>query len=98
MDLGGQSNFKMQWIGRGGTLVLLAEMCLYAYKTVLDLYNDAQLGSIRAIRRMPHHGRSVTGTRARRGNMQFQTTGAATLPVLSPGGRDRELMDPIAGH
>lgn len=72
----------------------LAAHLLLEHRASTEL--DAQLGSIRAIRRMPHHGRSVTGTRARRGNMQFQTTGAATLPVLSPGGRDRELMDPIA--
>lgn len=52
---------------------------------------------MRAVRRIPHHGRSVANPRTRRaGNMQYQSPGS-TLMVLSPGDRDREVMDPIAG-
>ena len=59
--------------------------------------NDVQLSGMRAVRRIPHHGRSVANPRTRRAsNMQYQTPGS-TLMVLSPGDRDRDAMDPIAG-
>lgn len=57
---------------------------------------DVQLSGMRAVRRIPHHGRSVANPRTRRAaNMQYQPPGS-TLMVLSPGDRDREAMDPIA--
>jgi len=57
---------------------------------------DVQLSGMRAVRRIPHHGRSVGNPRTRRAaNMQYQTPGS-TLMVLSPGDRDRDAMDPIA--
>nr|XP_022342485.1 E3 ubiquitin-protein ligase KCMF1-like isoform X3 [Crassostrea virginica] len=48
---------------------------------------------VRHVRRIPHPGRGVSGTRTRRANMHF-TTGGSGLSGLSPGTRD--TMDPIA--
>ncbi|XP_061171353.1 E3 ubiquitin-protein ligase KCMF1-like isoform X1 [Saccostrea echinata] len=48
---------------------------------------------IRHVRRIPHPGRGVSGTRTRRANMHFSSGGSA-LSGLSPGTRD--TMDPIA--
>lgn len=64
---------------------------------------DMQLSGMRgAVRRMPHHGRSVANPRTRRAaaNVQYQSSPGSTLMVLSPGERDRDRdpMDPIAGH
>jgi len=53
-------------------------------------FADEPSGS-RPIRRIPHPGRGVTGTRARRTNMHFSASGA--LASLSP---SRDSMDPIA--
>eukprot|EP00918_Siedleckia_nematoides_P034689 GHVU01075442.1.p1 GENE.GHVU01075442.1~~GHVU01075442.1.p1 ORF type:complete len:448 (+),score=21.87 GHVU01075442.1:182-1525(+) len=50
-------------------------------------------GGIRHVRRIPHPGRGVGGSRARRTNMHFQPTSSG-LSVLSPSARD--TMDPIA--
>jgi len=52
-----------------------------------------------AVRRMPHHGRSVANPRTRRAaaNVQYQPSPGSTLMLLSPGERDRDPMDPIAG-
>ena len=61
---------------------------------------DVQLSGMRgAVRRMPHHGRSVANPRTRRAaaNVQYQPSPGSTLMVLSPGERDRDPMDPIAG-
>jgi len=61
---------------------------------------DVQLSGMRgAVRRMPHHGRSVANPRTRRAaaNVQYQSSPGSTLMVLSPGERDRDPMDPIAG-
>jgi len=52
---------------------------------------DEPSGS-RHVRRIPHPGRGVSGTRARRANMHFSTSGG--LASLSPSSRDS--MDPIA--
>jgi len=66
--------------------------------SLIRIYNDVQLSGMRAVRRIPHHGRSVANPRTRRAaNMQYQTPGS-TLMVLSPGDRDRDVMDPIAGE
>jgi len=79
-------------------------MCLrvrggrYISLTVGD--NDVQLSGMRgAVRRIPHHGRSVANPRTRRAaaNVQYQSSPGSTLMVLSPGERDRDPMDPIAG-
>ena len=48
---------------------------------------------LRHVRRIPHPGRGG-GSRTRRGNMHFGSSGN-TLTGLSPSGR--ENMDPIAG-
>lgn len=48
---------------------------------------------VRHVRRIPHPGRGVSGTRTRRANMHFSSGGSA-LSGLSPGTRD--TMDPIA--
>ncbi|XP_067658043.1 E3 ubiquitin-protein ligase KCMF1-like isoform X1 [Haliotis asinina] len=48
---------------------------------------------MRHVRRIPHPGRGVSGSRTRRANMHFASTGTA-LTGLSPSGR--ETMDPIA--
>ncbi|XP_041371312.1 E3 ubiquitin-protein ligase KCMF1-like isoform X2 [Gigantopelta aegis] len=48
---------------------------------------------MRHVRRIPHSGRGVSGSRTRRANMHFASTGT-TLTGLSPSGR--ETMDPIA--
>jgi len=61
---------------------------------------DVQLSGMRgAVRRIPHHGRSVANPRTRRAaaNVQYQSSPGSTLMVLSPGERDRDPMDPIAG-
>jgi len=60
--------------------------------------SDVQLTSMRAVRRMPHHGRTASNPRTRRAaaNLQYQTSPGSALMVLSPGDRDREAMDPIA--
>lgn len=50
---------------------------------------------MRHVRRIPHPGRGVSGSRTRRANMHFASTGTA-LTGLSPSGR--ETMDPIAGN
>jgi len=54
-----------------------------------------------AVRRMPHHGRSTANPRTRRAAtnvQQYQSSAAgSTMMVLSPGERDRDPMDPIAG-
>lgn len=52
---------------------------------------DEPSGS-RHVRRIPHPGRGVGGTRARRANMHFSSSGG--LASLSPS--NRESMDPIA--
>jgi hypothetical protein len=58
---------------------------------------DVQLSGMRAVRRIPHHGRTVSNPRTRRAaNLQYQSSPSSTLMVLSPGDRDREAMDPIA--
>uniref|UniRef100_T1JLN5 RING-type E3 ubiquitin transferase n=1 Tax=Strigamia maritima TaxID=126957 RepID=T1JLN5_STRMM len=54
-------------------------------------YYDEPSGS-RHVRRIPHPGRGVGGTRARRANMHFSSSGG--LASLSP--NTRESMDPIA--
>ncbi|XP_014675335.1 PREDICTED: E3 ubiquitin-protein ligase KCMF1-like [Priapulus caudatus] len=48
--------------------------------------------SSRHVRRIPHPGRGVTTTRARRSNMHFGNSSG--ISILSPGNRD--AMDPIA--
>lgn len=53
-------------------------------------------GGIRHVRRIPHPGRSVANTRARRTNMHFQSNASSALSGLSPNTRDA-TMDPIAG-
>ena len=61
---------------------------------------DVQLSGMRgAVRRMPQHGRSAANPRTRRAatNAQYQSSAASTMMVLSPGERDRDPMDPIAG-
>jgi len=62
--------------------------------------DDVQLSGMRgAVRRIPHHGRSAANPRTRRAaaNVQYQSSPGSTLMVLSPGERDRDPMDPIAG-
>ncbi|XP_055891350.1 E3 ubiquitin-protein ligase KCMF1-like isoform X1 [Biomphalaria glabrata] len=49
---------------------------------------------LRHVRRIPHPGRGVGGSRTRRANMQHFGSGASTLTGLSPS--SRENMDPIA--
>ncbi|CAG5119355.1 unnamed protein product [Candidula unifasciata] len=49
---------------------------------------------LRHVRRIPHPGRGVGGSRTRRANMQHFGTGGSTLTGLSPS--SRENMDPIA--
>lgn len=76
---------------------LVGRWVYLATQKSLAIYYDVQLSGMRAVRRIPHHGRSVANPRTRRAaNMQYQTPGS-TLMVLSPGDRDREAMDPIAG-
>nr|KAI8770088.1 E3 ubiquitin-protein ligase KCMF1-like [Biomphalaria glabrata] len=55
--------------------------------------NDEPPG-LRHVRRIPHPGRGVGGSRTRRANMQHFGSGASTLTGLSPS--SRENMDPIA--
>lgn len=55
------------------------------------LYDEP--AGVRHVRRIPHPGRGVSGTRTRRANMHFSSGGSA-LSGLSPGTRD--TMDPIA--
>jgi len=62
---------------------------------------DVQLSGMRgAVRRAAHHGRSAANQRTRRAatNIQYQSSPGSTLMVLSPGERDRDPMDPIAGN
>ncbi len=57
------------------------------------------MGGIRHVRRIPHPGRTVGATRARRTNMHFQSSaggGGSALSGLSPSAREA-TMDPIAG-
>lgn len=69
-----------------------------AVSLTTSYYNDVQLSGMRAVRRMPHHGRAASNPRTRRAaNLQYQGSPSSTLMVLSPGDRDREAMDPIAG-
>lgn len=49
---------------------------------------------IRHVRRIPHPGRGVSGTRTRRATNMHFSSGSNTLTGLSPSGR--EAMDPIA--
>jgi len=70
------------------------------YISLTGIEYDVQLSGMRgAVRRMPHHGRSVANPRTRRAaaNVQYQSSPGSTLMVLSPGERDRDPMDPIAG-
>jgi len=78
--------------------VCLSVWCWLNSLTVGD--QDVQLSGMRgAVRRIPHHGRSVANPRTRRAaaNSQYQSSPGSTLMVLSPSERDRDPMDPIAG-
>lgn len=55
---------------------------------------EEPVGGIRHVRRIPHPGRGMGGTRTRRTNMHFQSSGGGALSGLSPS--SRETMDPIA--
>jgi len=82
-----------------GNSVFVLVRTRYISLTDSDHY-DVQLSGMRgAVRRMPHHGRSVANPRTRRAaaNVQYQPSPGSTLMVLSPGERDRDPMDPIAG-
>ena len=75
-------------------------VCGYCYTSLTGSNHDLQLSGMRgAVRRMPHHGRAVANVRTRRAaaNVQYQSSPGSTLMVLSPGDRDRDPMDPIAG-
>jgi len=69
-------------------------------ETGMSASEESNAGGIRHVRRIPHPGRSVTGTRARRTNMHFSHTAAAAgssaLASLSPSNASRDAMDPIA--
>ncbi|ESP00440.1 hypothetical protein LOTGIDRAFT_140766, partial [Lottia gigantea] len=60
----------------------------------LTLFHDEPSG-MRHVRRIPHPGRGVSGSRTRRANMHFASAGN-TLTGLSSS--NRETMDPIAGR
>jgi len=73
---------------------------LHALYSLTSRDHDVQLSGMRgAVRRMPHHGRSAANPRTRRAaaNVQYQSSAGSTMMVLSPGERDRDPMDPIAG-
>ncbi|CAH1783588.1 unnamed protein product, partial [Owenia fusiformis] len=57
-------------------------------------FDEQQLPGVRHVRRIPHPGRGLGGTRARRQHMHFSSASSA-LSALSPSG-GREQMDPIA--
>jgi len=76
-------------------------MHTYMLRSLTGIDYDVQLSGMRgAVRRMPHHGRSAANPRTRRAaaNVQYQSSAGSTMMVLSPGERDRDPMDPIAGR
>ena len=73
-----------------------ASVELYAEVFLDASQQDEPVGGIRHVRRIPHPGRGVGSTRARRSNMHFQSAAGSALSGLSPSSRDA-TMDPIAG-
>ena len=80
-------NFRLEWA-----------LKLISKKYALTILHDVQhLNNIRAVRRIPHHGRSAPTARTRR-SMKFQSSSSSAMTMVSPAVRDRDAMDPIAGR